>query len=70
MRTDPHVTVYMAYDPRHIDYEGHLFLVRDRRRVPMYMARRHELRLHRGPNPELWYYRSGNQRVMFHGMLA
>lgn len=59
VRTDPHVTVYMACGPRNIDYERHLFLVRDRRKVPTHVARRHELRLYRGPNRELWYYRSG-----------
>ncbi|KAI1806202.1 hypothetical protein F4811DRAFT_512226 [Daldinia bambusicola] len=71
-RTDPHLTVFLSRTGEYYEYEGHLFLVYDRSlpgKVPKRMAERQDLRLHRGPNPELWYYQT-RTRVRFGQMLA
>ncbi|CAJ2513516.1 Uu.00g016350.m01.CDS01 [Anthostomella pinea] len=54
------------------EYEGHLFIVYDqsqRGKVPKRLAQRGELRLHRGPNPERWDYRT-HRPVRFSRMAA
>lgn len=72
VRTDPHVTVYLSSHESGYEYEGHLFIVYDRResgKVPKRMAERRDLRYHRGSNPELWAYGT-NRLVSFRNMLA
>ncbi|KAI0382514.1 hypothetical protein F5Y04DRAFT_252840 [Hypomontagnella monticulosa] len=72
VRTDPHLTVYMSRAAGYYEYEGHLFIVYDRRqrgKVPKRLAERRDQRLHLGSNPELWNYGT-RRRARFPNMLA